>query len=641
MLIGRCAAYGEGATFLPLVEALRGVDADLTGRTSSSRGESRSSAARRQEPGSLGESYWAVRRLLEALATPRPVVLVLDDVHWAEPALLDLVEYLARPRDARRRCSSSASRGRSCSRIGHWWAADALRLEPLAEDETRELVVRTATVEPETRERIVELAEGNPLYAQQLAAYAAESGKALEPGAMPASIDAVLAGRLGRLAAGERATLQRAAVVGRVFSRGAVAALAPPDLAVDAHLLALTRRGFVRAARDPLPGDDAYRFHHVLLRDAAYATLTKEQRADLHEKVAAWLDRDGPGDDAIVGYHLEQAARLRVDLGAAAPDVAAAAGERLGQAGMRAWARGDAVAAVGLLERAVALLPEGGRRPELLWELAIGLRIVGRIDHSDRVLAQAAAEAEAAGDRRIQARIRVSTAENSLVAGELSPEEVLDVTSQTIPVLEETDDARGLARAWVVIASAENFRCRNDALGAAAAQAERHYDRTGFYSAAPLGSQAMALYHGTTPADEAVTGCEELLDRAREGASRANVIGVLGALHGLLSHFDEARILLEECRELYAELGMRMAEATQRAQWAYEVERLAGSPDAARDIAGRSLDELLGVGHVAWAATRAVQLADVSVDLGDLDAAAGYLDLPASTLCATTCSSPS
>ena len=96
---------------------------------------------------------------------------------------------------------------------------------------------------------------------------------------MPASIDAVLAGRLGRLAAGERATLQRAAVVGRVFSRGAVAALAPPDLAVDAHLLALTRRGFVRAVRDPLPGDDAYSFHHVLLRDTAYATLTKNQRA--------------------------------------------------------------------------------------------------------------------------------------------------------------------------------------------------------------------------------------------------------------------------------------------------------------------------------------------------------------------------
>ena len=130
--------------------------------------------------------------------------------------------------------------------------------------------------------------------------------------------------------------LQRAAVVGREFSLGAVAALAG-EVARD--LLALSRAGFVHPAAAADPGDDGYTFHHVLLRDAAYASLTKTDRADLHERVAAWLDRDGPGDDALVGYHLEQAARYRRELGEDADELAAKAGERLGDAAMRAGGR--------------------------------------------------------------------------------------------------------------------------------------------------------------------------------------------------------------------------------------------------------------------------------------------------------------
>ena len=173
--------------------------------------------------------------------------------------------------------------------------------------------------------RVVALAEGNALYAEQLASFASEGGEGLPP-----TLEAVLAGRLGRLADSERAVLQRAAVAGREFSRGVVAALS--DEPVDAALSSLSRRSFVHPSGGAAPGDDGYRFHHVLLRDTAYATLTKADRATLHERTAAWLDRDGSGDDALVGYHLEQAASL--------PARARRGRRRAGDRGRRASRRG-------------------------------------------------------------------------------------------------------------------------------------------------------------------------------------------------------------------------------------------------------------------------------------------------------------
>ena len=259
----------------------------------------------------------------------RPVLLVLDDVHWAEPALVDLVDYLADRADApllvlclaRPELDTTARRRRS-------------RSAPLGEEEARAIVAGTAVVDEETRERIVELAEGNALYAEQLASFAADGGEGLPP-----TLEAVLAGRLGRLDPAERSVLQRAAVVGREFSLGAVAALADGEVAPE--LLSLSRAGFVHPAAAADPGDDGYTFHHVLLRDAAYGSLTKADRADLHERAAAWIDRDGPGDDAIAGYHLEQAVRYRRELGEDADELAATAGERLGEAGMRVWRTND------------------------------------------------------------------------------------------------------------------------------------------------------------------------------------------------------------------------------------------------------------------------------------------------------------
>ena len=344
VLVARCVAHGDGATFLPLLGALHRAEPEkaLAGEEDSGLVLARLAAlAEGAQTAPLGESYWAVRRLLEALGRRTPVLLVLDDVHWAEPALVDLIDYLA-DRASAPLLVLCLARPELERPLG-----ETLPLGPLSEDEARAVVAGTAEVEEETCERIVELAEGNALYAEQLASFAADGGEGLPP-----TLEAVLAGRLGRLDPAERAVLQRAAVLGREFSLGAVAALVGGEVAHE--LLSLSRAGFVHAAAAADPGDDGYTFHHVLLRDAAYAGLTKADRADLHERAAAWIDRDGPGDDAIAGYHLGQAVLYRRGLGEDADELAATAGERLGEAGMRVWRANDVAAAVSLLGRATS-----------------------------------------------------------------------------------------------------------------------------------------------------------------------------------------------------------------------------------------------------------------------------------------------
>jgi predicted ATPase len=616
-LIGRCAAYGEGATFLPLVDALRGVDAvaALAGSDDLEAVATRIAALEgaARTPGTLGESYWAVRRLLEALAAVRPLLLVLDDVHWAEPALLDLVDYVdARVGDTPLRILCLARTELLDSRPA--WAARSLSLGPLDDRDTGELVDATAGLEEETRKRIVALAEGNPLYAQQLAAYAAESGKALEPGAMPATIDAVLAGRLGRLDADQRATLQRAAVAGRVFSRGAVAALAPPDLAVDAHLLALARSGFVRALPDPLPGDDAYRFHHGLVRDAAYATLTKEQRADLHERLAAWLDRDGPGDDAIVGYHLEQAALSRSELGHDDDDLAAAAGERLASAGARAWARNDGRAALGLVERALRLLPPGATRAATRFERGVILHTQGVDIAAVEALEQALDEAESAQAPAIELRARLELARLAHARGELSGDELLELAADSIPALTALGDDRGLLRAWVATSAVHSYACRMEAMGVAAAQAFRHARLAGFSGQGALGTQATALVYGPIPVDRALAEAGSLLEQASDRAAVADVEAALAALHAMSGATDEARRLAGHARALYDDVGaLPLSLHANLAPLLMEAERFAGDLDAVVSLGNESVDALLGFGAKAHAATRALQVADAEL----------------------------
>jgi class 3 adenylate cyclase len=357
---GRALSYGEGITYWPLVE--------LLGQLGVEPGDAIAS--------SPGDTQLATRALLERFAEERPLVLVLDDLHWAQPPLLDLVEHVCDWSRGAPIFLLCIARPELLDVRPGWGGgklnATSVLLEPLDDDVAAELADRLldgVAVEPGTRARILETAEGNPLFLEEMAALAREARGTVE---VPPTIQALLQARLDTLGADERTVIERGAVEGKVFHRGSVTALAPETLRdeVPARLLALVRKELVRPDRASIPGDDAFRFRHLLIRDTAYDSLPKAVRAELHERFADWLEAHAAlyEQDEILGYHLEQASRYRAELDPAdtrAPELAERAGRRLGAAGRAAFEGGDLHTTRSLLERAVELLPPGSERQRL------------------------------------------------------------------------------------------------------------------------------------------------------------------------------------------------------------------------------------------------------------------------------------
>jgi len=309
----RCPAYGEG-TFFPLREAV--VDAaglhgwralhDLLGRDDHGQrplSEIAEAMGLRAEPDSADALFSAMRRLFEALASERPLSVVLDDLHWAEPTFLDLVDYLAREATGRIFLLCLA-RPDLIERRPEWERQDGLQLGPLSSADLESVIVeRAGSIASDALRRIVEVSQGNPLFAEQLLAALDDDGA----DAVPGSLRGLLTMRLDHLGPGERDVLRCASIAGRDVEPGAVCALLPDDARpfVERHLDALERKRFIERA-----GTNRFRFCHALIRLAAYQSITREDRARLHERFAEWLERESPDRPPelaqILGYHLEQ-----------------------------------------------------------------------------------------------------------------------------------------------------------------------------------------------------------------------------------------------------------------------------------------------------------------------------------------------
>ena len=398
---GRCLPYGEGITFWPLKEAIAeaaGIVGDESAETARARIRALVESAtdgdliveRVAETLGITESVgehmghtWAMRRLLEEVARTRPLVLVLDDMQWAEPTFLDLVETLVQATDTAPLLLLCMARPELLeARLSWAGTTDRSRrifLQPLSVDDTESLLASLlggAELAEAPRSKIIDAADGLPLFVEEMVAMLIEDGSLrrddgrwvavdLDQVAAPATIQALLAARLDQLDPAEQAMLQRGAIEGQVFHRGAVLFLSPEveRAGVDARLSELSHKGLIEPENPEFADDVAYRFHHLLLRDVAYESAHKNDRATHHERFAAWLDEQA-GEraseyDEIAGYHLEQACLYAAQLRAGgAPDgeVAERAGTRLGGAGLRAHARGDWSAAASLLSRALALL---------------------------------------------------------------------------------------------------------------------------------------------------------------------------------------------------------------------------------------------------------------------------------------------
>jgi class 3 adenylate cyclase/pSer/pThr/pTyr-binding forkhead associated (FHA) protein len=438
-LKGRCLPYGEGITFWPIAEIAREVTGIGEGKQPEEVAanvaallpdDESASDVMRAVADAIGvadttadteEIAWAVRRLFEALARKRPVIVVFDDVHWAEPTFLDLIEDLVvESRDVPMLVICMA-RGELLESRPDWGAeiehAGTLALDPLASADSERLIgnLLGVTELDEVGQRIVSTAEGNPLFLQETLRMLVDDGLLQRRGrrwravgelsavAIPPTIRALLAARLDRLSQAERLVLERAAIVGLEFWRGAVAELLPEEIRseMDTHLAALAGKELIRPGGTSFAGEGALRFAHLLIRDAAYEQMLKETRAELHERFVGWLARRAEARaveyEEIIGYHLEQAYRYREELGPLGDrDVALArqAAQRLATAGRRALARGDMPAAVNLLERAVSLLPSGDpQHPDLLLKLGIALAESGELGRADALLSERIREA--------------------------------------------------------------------------------------------------------------------------------------------------------------------------------------------------------------------------------------------------------
>ena len=310
----RCPPYGEGM-FFPLREAvveaagLRGWRAlhDLLGRDDHERralSEIAEAMGLRAEPASAVALFPAMRRLFEALASERPLIVVFEDLHWAEPTFLDLVDHLARGATGRIFLLCLA-RPDLLERRPEWERQDELQLGPLSSSDLESLIVeRAGSIAPDPLRRLVEVSQGNPLFAEQLLAALDDD----TTDAVPGSIRGLLTMRLDRLGPGERDVLRCASIAGMDVEQDAVCALLPDDARpfVERHLDELERKRLIEHA-----DTNRFRFCHTLIQLAAYQSMTREDRARLHERFAEWLERESPDRPPelaqILGYHHEQA----------------------------------------------------------------------------------------------------------------------------------------------------------------------------------------------------------------------------------------------------------------------------------------------------------------------------------------------
>ena len=601
---GRCLPYGDGITFWPLLEAVKeavGIDdldsADAVRErlVTALAGDSEAEPAAQQvaeltglaeAEGGATDGFAAVRMLFEALARKRPLVLVFDDIHWGEKTFLDLVEYVA-----------DTSRGASILLVclarpelleaspawgGGKFNATSVLLEPLSEEECARLVENLAgELAEDARGRIASAAEGNPLFVEEMLSMLIEDGLLVREAGrwtpirdlvevpVPPTIHALLAARLDRLEPDERTAIECAAVEGKVFHEGAVLDLSPPSVRpfVSSHLDALVRKELIRPHRSDFAGERAFRFRHLMIRDAAYDSLPKARRAELHELFGRWLDRRtgsrASGYEEILGYHLEQAYRYRAELGAVdgeAQTLAREAAERLGAAGSRAFVRRDANAAVNLMSRAAALLPADDlARVDLVPNVRVVQGLSADMSWAERVLAEAVAAARAANDRRVEGHAQVQLGFLRLFTQPaVSAHELHTVADDAIAGFEALGDELGLARAWRLRAQAHYLARRAGACAEASEHALAHARRAGdrLEVREVVEWLCVALMLGPAPAAKAAARCRELLEEVRgDPILDPTVLSVLGNMEAMQGHLDEANELLDRWRRRVEEFG--------------------------------------------------------------------------------------
>ena len=671
VLEGTCLSYGEGITYWPIAEALR-TAAGISDEDSPEEARGRLDALVEGAPEgvaerlaaivglssstfSAGDTTWAVKKFLVTLSKERPVVLVVDDVHWAESTLLEALEGIVSDEDDEARALVlCAARPEFLEKHAEWGApgerASRVVLEPLSSDEGAvhaANILGGAQLPASLVEGITHAASGNPLFVEQVVSMMVDQGSLISvggrwrvaPGATPAvppSINALLAARLDALGDAERGTLQRGSVIGLTFPREAVEVLTPKGKeGVEGNLQTLSSRRLV-ARDEPVFGGDAYRFANGMVRETAYAALLKKSRAEMHEGYAEWLTTQA-GERAIeyeeiLGYHLEQSWVYRGELGPLddhGTAIGRRAAELLGSSGQRALARSDFPAARSLLERACAPLEPGDvYRLRLAPNLAEALLETGDTDGAKGVLDGALEHATAAGDDLLIAKIEAG---GLFVRFFVSPDGWSDYAAAVIDrsreIFQRSDDTEGLFTAAFMATIRHALASRFGDMATAALEARRYARamRRTDKIAATAGYVAQATVFGPTPVPEAIALCEQALrDATTSRRDEGIVLGALGLLHGLDGAVDEARPMLAESRAILEDVGGRSLGYASSLDVA-RVELYAGHPDVAEQALLPDYAALTEMGEEYTRPTTAALIAESLIAAGRADEADAFL----------------
>lgn len=612
---GRCLSYGEGITFWPLVEILRAL------------GEPAQTALERVISGgatSPQELAWTVQRALEQAAESRPLVVVLEDLHWAEDALLDLVDSVCELSRSAPILILVVARPELLERRSTWGGgklnATSLLLEPLSTAESERLLDWLGeALEPRQRQRVLEVACGNPLFLEELSEFVAEGGG---DGDLPPRISALLQARLDLLAEPERQLLSVAAIEGTVFHRGSLERLVDADIRPELALLlsALTRKCLIRPTLAEVEGEEGFGFRHELTRDAAYATLSKGERARLHERFADWARERAPHREEleeIGAYHLERAALYRRELGEAEPGLEARAASALGAAAERAWGRSDMGGAANLWGRLTALDPYSPHVPVLEVKLATAMTLLGQFDEARRLLDHAEGQAPdpgvAANARLVRLWVRLRSAPAGIT------EATRRECEQDIVLFEQHGDHGGLALAWYLLGQAEMSELRVEAAAQAWARAAAQADLAGNRA-----FEMLVRSEGTQ----------------RVGQERLPWSVLLGDLEGLAAHYagepacqltlilnrafaaymtgrlEQGRTLAREGLEMSRATGVAWHTAIHTAAFGRAELLNGGGSDEAERLALDGIRELRELGEQSWLSYALVLLADIRIAQG-------------------------
>jgi class 3 adenylate cyclase/tetratricopeptide (TPR) repeat protein len=646
VLRGRCLPYGEGVTYWSIAEMVKasaGISdddplehafeklrdtcedeavADLLGLAV---GVLEAVEGERSQQ----EIAWAVRSWTEQLAAAQPLVLVFEDVHWGEEPLLALIEHLAawvRTAPVLLLCLARPE----LLDVRPAWGGGRLRtvtleLEALPYDEGVTLVRELAAdVDvPIDIEAVLAKAEGNPLFVEETIRAVAERPAGRQE-RIPDTLQALIAARIDRLPPQSRRLLQRAAVMGRVFLRGALEHLSADVPDVDAGLDDLLFRDLVLPEeRSAITGEQAFKFKHVLIREVAYAGLSKGSRADLHLLFADWL-RERAGEELVEirAFHLDQAARLLAELDGQTPvELAEEAAAELTHAGRRALSRESFGSARKLLVRAVELAPTLERRyfaARAAWRLSDMTAVIVEME-------EVATAAEEAGERRLQGRALTALAEavlnqraDAVAARELVERAVKVLADDEPDIRFEAFRAATTIASWLGDGEAfENWA----KLALEAARAAERKDQELEITMALAASYIHRLE--LAEAEPLVERIGELAEESGSVFGRAIAWAARGSLENWRGNNTEAEAAFTAARELYAELGNRPSEA----HMTMEIARRAaaqGDLTRAEKLLLEAVRTMKGLNDRARLCEAQRSLAEVYVELGRLDEAERY-----------------